>query len=69
MTKNEKELVIKISTLMKRKGIEGNPAEFYKITKRSNKDYFVEVRVGNMFFSAKGQDSKEACKNIIKEMS
>ena len=69
MTKNEKELVMKITELMMRKGIEGNPQEFYTITKRSNKNYFAELKVGNRVFAAQGKDSKEVVKNLIKELS
>jgi hypothetical protein len=69
MTKNEKELVAKVTELMARKGIEGNPSDFYTITKRSNKDYFAELKVGNRVFAAKGTNSKEVCKNLIKEMN
>lgn len=68
MTKNEKELVAKVTELMERKKIEGVPKDFYTITKRSNKDFFAEVKVGNRVFTAKGKDSKEVCKNLIKEL-
>lgn len=68
MTKNEKALVAKVTELMTRKGIEGNPADLYKITKRSNNDYFAELKLGNRVFAAKGKDSKEVVKNLIKEI-
>ena len=69
MTKNEKALVAKVTELMTRKGVEGNPTDLYKITKRSNNDYFAELKVGNRVFAAKGKDSKEVIKNLIKEMN
>lgn len=68
MTKNEKALVAKVTELMTRKGIEGNPVDLYKITKRSNNDYFAELKLGNRVFAAKGKDSKEVVKNLIKEI-
>ena len=69
MTKNEKELVAKVTELMTRKGIEGNPQDFYTIEKKSNKNYFAELKVGNRVFAAKGKDSKDVVKNLIKEIS
>ena len=69
MTKIEKELVSKINELMKRKQVEGNPTDCYTITKRSNKDYFAELRIGKRIFAAKGKNSKEVFKNLIKEIS
>lgn len=68
MTKNEKQLVAIIQEKMDKKKITDNAATAYSILKRSNKDYFVEVTIGGEIFSANGQDSKEAIKNVIKKI-
>lgn len=70
VTKNERELITVIETLMKRKRVyEGDPKTMYKVSKRSNKDYFAEARVGDHFFATNGKDKKTAIKNLIKELT
>lgn len=68
MTKNEKDLVLVISSMLTKRKLEDNPSDCYTITKRSNKDYFAESKIGNKIFTAKGKDLKETIKNLIKEI-
>ena len=69
MTRVEKELVEVIKLVMKRKKVtEGDPKEMFKITKRSNRDFFGEIQIGNHFYSAHGKELREVVKNLIKEI-
>ncbi len=70
MTKIEKDLVKAIEEQMQRKNLkEGNPAEMFTITKRSNRDYFAIAKVGLELFNAHGVDTKTVIKNLILKMS
>lgn len=54
---------------MKRKRVtEGDPKEMYKITKRSNRNYFAEARVGQHCYAAQGKDIRDVLKNLTKEL-
>lgn len=69
MTKIEKELVEVIKAAMKRKKVtEGDPKEMFKITKRSNRDFIGEAKIGNHFYSAQGKELRDVVKNLIKEI-
>ena len=68
MTKNEKELVAKIQNILTRKKIEGTASEMFTVEKKSNSHYVATVTIGDLSYSAKGKDNKEAIKNIIKEL-
>jgi hypothetical protein len=69
VTKIEKDLVRAIEEKMQKKNVkEGNPAEMFTVTKRSNRDYFAIAKVGQQLFSAQGVDTKSVIKNLIAEM-
>lgn len=69
MTKIEKELVEVIKAAMKRKKVtEGDPKEMFSITKRSNRDFVGEAKIGHHFYSSHGKELREAIKNLIKEI-
>lgn len=58
-----------IQQVMKRKRVsEGDPKDMYKITKRSNKDFFAEARIGDHFFAAQGKDVRDVIKKLIKSL-
>ena len=68
MTKQEKALVEKISALMLKKKIEGNPEDFYLIEKKSTNNYLGTVTIGNFTAQSQGKDVKTAIKNLTKEI-
>ena len=68
MTKQEKALEIKISEIMKRKKIDGQPSDFYTVEKVSTNNYLGKATIGNLSVEAKGKDSKSTIKNLTKEL-
>jgi len=68
LTKQEKALVEKVSAVMLRKKIEGNPMDFYLIEKKSTNNYSGTVTIGNFTAESQGKDIKTAIKNLTKEI-
>jgi hypothetical protein len=69
LTKQEKDLVKKIEAVMERKKIEGNPSDFYSITKKSTNHYEGIVECGNVYAKVKGKDTKSTIKALTKSIS
>lgn len=68
MTKQEKELERVISEVLKRKKIDGNPADFYLIEKKSTNNFIGTATIGNLTVESKGKDFKSTVKNLTKEL-